>query len=100
MSRVTSPQGLSLWLATYKMRIVMALAQRASLGEKNWLDRRVTALLAKMLGPKSPSQDFMRDDLVDADIGFTVEELAQFQSSRTSPPLKSADNETQHTRRP
>lgn len=39
------------------------------------LDRRVTRLLDRVTRPKSPDDDCMRDDIVDAAIGFRADEL-------------------------
>jgi len=74
-----SLSGWRMTLATNKVRLLMLFAQRASLGDKNWLDKCITSLLRVMLSPKNPSKDFMRDELVDAEISFTPEELNSYQ---------------------
>jgi hypothetical protein len=85
MKRYVAPEGFRLWLATNKMRLTMHLAQRASLGKKGPLDKAVTGLLSRMLSPKNPEDDYMRDELVDADISFSTEELERYQRQGQDP---------------
>ncbi len=69
---------------TRKTAFQLRLAQRACLKRKSLLDRLVTMLLSRALKPKSPEEDFMRDEMVDADIGFSAEELDSYQSGSRS----------------
>lgn len=55
------------------------LARSAFRKKKGWLDRLRVRLLARVLRPADPAKDFMRDEIVDADIGFDAEELARWQ---------------------
>jgi len=58
---------------------------------KSWLDRLLTGLLRKVTTPADPRADFMRDEIVDADIGFDPDELERYQKGEPSrgatPPL-------------
>jgi len=71
-------------LAEYTRKAARAsgLAQRASRKRKRLLDRIAVWIIARMTKPKSPQADFMRDEIVDGDIGFSVEELAAYQARR------------------
>ncbi len=57
---------------------MIGLAQRASRKDKGLVDRLVTRLLDRSTRPSSPADDFMRDDLVDAGIGFSADELEAY----------------------
>jgi hypothetical protein len=52
------------------------------LQEKNLPDRLITRFLGRMTAPRTPEQDFMRDELIEEDIGFCVEELDAYQAGR------------------
>ena len=74
--------GKALDRFTRKLRLQMLLAARVSRNRKNLLDRLLTRLLARATRPRDPHLDFMRDEIVDAGIGFTAEELERYQSRR------------------
>ena len=63
---------------TRQAGLAVGLAQRASRRRKRLLDAAASWLLGLMLKPR-PRDDFMRDEIVDADIGFTAEELEAYQ---------------------
>ncbi len=63
---------------------MIGLAQRASRKDKGLLDRLVTRFLDRATRPKSAEDDFMRDDLVDAGIGFSADELDAYSKGRDS----------------
>ncbi|NNL66543.1 MAG: hypothetical protein HKP30_09895 [Myxococcales bacterium] len=65
---------------TRRLGFQMRLAQRASRKRKSWLDRLVTTFLRRATRPK-PDDDFMRDEIVDAGVGFSAEELEAYQQS-------------------
>lgn len=67
---------------TRKLALQMLVAGRVSRRRKNLLDRLLTRLLARLTRPQDPSDDFMRDELVDAGIGFRADELERYQSGR------------------
>ena len=69
-------------LAAYTRKAARAsrLAQRASRKRKGLLDRLALWIVARMTKPKSPQADFMRDEIVDSGVGFSVEELAAYRS--------------------
>ncbi len=72
--------GRELARFTRRLGLQVRLAQRASRRRKGWLDRLVTRLLERATRPSTPEQDFMRDPLVDAEIGFSAEELERYQA--------------------
>ena len=75
-SRRFSDQDLAKY--TRQASLAIGLAQRASRRRKRLLDAIASWLLGMMLKPK-PRDDFMRDEIVDADIGFTADELDAYQ---------------------
>ena len=54
-------------------RLVMWLVVGASRLDSSSMDR--LRLANRRAAPRNPERDFMRDEIVDADIGFTVLEL-------------------------
>ena len=81
MTRRHEPlSGAELERFTRRLGLQMRLAQRASRKHKSWLDRLVTRFLARATRPRSAEDDFMRDEIVDAGIGFSVEELETYQA--------------------
>ena len=60
-------------------RLSMWLVARASRLDGSWIDRLCLRLVNRQTTPRNPDQDFMRDEIVDADIGFTASELDAFQ---------------------
>ncbi len=67
---------------TRKTARALRLVQRASRKRKRLLDRIAVWIIARMTKPKSPQADFMRDEIVDRDIGFSVKELAAYRARR------------------
>lgn len=70
--------GAALDRFTRKLGFQMRLAQRASRKRKSLLDRLVTRFLQRATRPK-PEEDFMRDEIVDAGVAFSAEELEAYQ---------------------
>ena len=66
-------------------RLTMWLVARASRLDGSWIDRLCLRLVNRRAAPRNPDQDFMRDEIVDADIGFTVGELDAFQRGGPEP---------------
>ena len=66
-------------------RLAMWLAARASRHPRNLLDRIALRLLDFALAPTDPARDYMRDEIVDADIGFSVAELEEHQRGKGRP---------------
>ena len=63
-----------------KGRLMIWLASRASRNSHNWLDRLCRALMNRSL-KLEPERDFMRDQLIDNDSGFSADELKAYESS-------------------
>ena len=78
MTRNEPLAGDALARYTRRLGLQMRIAQRASRGRKGWLDRLALRFLERVSRPK-PADDFMRDEIVDAGIGFSVEELETYQ---------------------
>ncbi len=66
-------------------RLSMWLIARASRLNGSWIDRQCLRLMNRRPTPRNPDQDFMRDEIVDADIGFTASELDAFQRGAPAP---------------
>ena len=69
-----------------RARLGMRMVRSAFRKNKSWLDRLLTRLLRKAITPPDPRADFMRDAIVDADIGFDPDELERYQRSGTVKP--------------
>ena len=67
---------------TRKLALQMRVAGRVSRKRKNVLDRLLTRLLDRLTRPRTPADDFMRDEIVDAGIGFGADQLERYQSGR------------------
>lgn len=65
-------------------RFAFRLVRSAGRKRQSWLDRLLTRFLRRATAPK-PGADFMRDELVDADIGFDPAELARYRDSGRPP---------------
>lgn len=59
----------------------MRLARSAFRKRKRWIDRLFTRLIARLVRPRGAGADFMRDEIVDAGIGFDAEDLRRYQES-------------------
>ena len=66
-------------------RLTMWLVARASRLDGSWIDRLCLRLVNRKIAPRNPEKDFMRDEIVDADIGFTVGELDAYQRGGSEP---------------
>jgi len=77
MSQAAAPEKL------YRQRVRRArfglrLVRSAGRKRRGWLDRFLTRLLRRATTP-APGTDFMRDELVDANIGFDPADLERYQ---------------------
>jgi hypothetical protein len=70
-------------LNVFIARLGLKLAASASKKLKTRTDRFCAALIEKALQPKSPAEDYMRDDIADAEISFSADELARYQSGQS-----------------
>ncbi len=66
--------------------IGLRLARSAFRKRQSWLDRLLTRLLRRATTPRTANADFMRDELVDASIGFDPEELSRYQQGGAREP--------------
>jgi len=62
-----------------RARFGLRLVRSSFRKNKSWLDRLLTRLLRKATSPADPRADFMRDEIVDAAIGFSADELEHYQ---------------------
>lgn len=67
---------------TRKLAFASGMAQRTFRKKKNVIDHAATFMLKRAVTPK-PEDDFMRDEICDADIGFSAEELEAYQKGST-----------------
>lgn len=73
-------------LADIKGRVMLAMAN-AGARNRTWADRVARAALGIALAP--PRRDnFMADELVDTDRGFSPEDLGQYQASKADTPFQ------------
>ncbi|MEO1222424.1 MAG: hypothetical protein AAFY42_13990 [Pseudomonadota bacterium] len=68
-------------LETFKAKMVLTMAAKSS-RNKSLTDRLCRRLLDKAVA-RPAEDDFMRDELVDNDLGFDPDELADYQAGRT-----------------
>lgn len=80
IEKYTPPTKEELEKQTKKLAFATGMAQRAFRKKKNLIDHAATFMLKQATKPK-PQDDFMRDDICDADIGFSVDELEAYQKS-------------------
>jgi hypothetical protein len=67
--------------APHDARLGLRLVRSAFRKRQSWLDRLLTRLLRRATAPSDASADFMRDEIVDAGIGFDPEELLRYQQT-------------------
>lgn len=70
----------------YRRRVRLAgiglrLARSSLRKRQSWFDRLLVRLLRKATAPADPATDYMRDEIVDAGIGFDADELDRYQAS-------------------
>lgn len=70
-------------LSTFKAQIMLTMAAKSS-RNKSLIDRLCRRLLDKAVA-RPREEDFMRDELIDNDLGFDPDELAAYQSGQTEP---------------
>ncbi len=74
--------GEALARFTRRFALQIRVAGRVSRKRKNLLDRLLTRVLGRATRPNEPAEDFMRDEIVDAAIGFSADELERYQQGR------------------
>lgn len=67
-------------LDVIKTRLMEWMAQRASKEQKNGLDRWIISLLKKAVSTQHLENDYMADDWLESEPGFTIEELEAFEN--------------------
>ena len=65
-------------------RLGLWLAERAGRHPKSWLDRLALRMLERALGPVDPQNDFMHDELIESDRGYSARELEEYQRGGSS----------------
>ncbi len=78
--KYTPPTRQELEKQTKKAAFATGLAQRTFRKKKNVIDHAANFMLTRAMTPK-PEKDFMRDDICDADIGFSAAELEAYSKS-------------------
>ena len=69
-------------VGVYKTYLMEWMAQRASKQEKNWLDKIIIAMLNKLVSTKHLENDYMADEWLESEPGFTVEELEAYENTK------------------
>ena len=82
MGTYTPPTKEELEKRTKRATFAVGMAQRTFRKKKGVIDQAATFVLKRATTPK-PQDDFMRDDICDADIGFSVEELQAYQNGES-----------------
>ena len=78
--KYTPPTKEELEKQTKKAAFATGMAQRTFRKKKGVLDHAASFMLKRAMTPK-PENDFMRDDICDADIGFSAAELEAYSKS-------------------
>ena len=66
-------------IAAYTTYLMEWMAQRASKLNKNWLDKIIVSILNRMVRTQHLKEDYMADELIESEPGFTIEELEAFE---------------------
>ena len=66
-------------IGVYVTYLMEWMAQRASKTHKNWLDKIIISILNKVVSTKHLKDDYMADEWLESEPGFTVEELEHFE---------------------
>ena len=66
-------------ISVYVTYLMEWMAQRASKKHKNWLDKIIISILNKVVSTKHLKDDYMADEWLESEPGFTVDELENFE---------------------
>lgn len=69
-------------ISVYVTYLMEWMAQRASKQHKNWLDKIIIAILNKVVSTKHLKDDYMADEWLESEPGFTIEELENFEREK------------------
>ncbi|MEO1217912.1 MAG: hypothetical protein AAFY45_30570 [Bacteroidota bacterium] len=69
-------------IGVYVTHLMEWMAQRASKEHKNWLDNIIISILNKVVSTKHLKTDYMADEWLESEPGFTIEELENFESQK------------------
>ncbi|MEM6378505.1 MAG: hypothetical protein AAF705_09835 [Bacteroidota bacterium] len=58
------------------------MARRAGKQKRNWLDKIIVSLLNKMVSTKHLENDYMKDEWLESEPSFTIEELENFEKKK------------------
>lgn len=72
-------KNINFLIAKYTTHLMEWMAQRASKRHKNWLDKRIFALLHNFTDTQTLENDYMADELIDSEPSFDPEELESFE---------------------
>ncbi len=71
-------------ISVYTVHLMEWMAQRASRRKQNWLDKRIVALLHRLTNTQKLEYDYMKDELIESEPSFDLEELEAFENSNTA----------------
>lgn len=58
------------------------MIRRAGKQNRNWLDKIIISLLDKMVSTKHLENDYMADEWLESEPGFSIEELEAYENSK------------------
>ena len=67
-------------ISAYTTYLMEWMAQRASVQNKNWLDKGIVVILNKLVRTEHLEVDYMADELIESEPAFTIEELEAFEN--------------------
>lgn len=63
-------------------RLIEWMARRAGKQNRNWLDKIIVSLLNKMVSTEHLDNDYMKDEWLESEPSFTIEELENFENKK------------------
>ncbi len=68
----------------YTTRLAEWMIRRAGKSSKTWLDKIIISLLEKMVSTEHLENDYMADEWLESEPGFTVEELEAYEKQSSN----------------
>lgn len=66
----------------YTTRLAEWMVRRAGKQSKSWLDKVIISLLNKMVSTKHLENDYMADEWLESEPGFSIEELEAYENGK------------------
>lgn len=68
--------------SVYTTYLMEWMARRAGKLKKNWLDKKINAVLEKAVRTDHLENDYMKDEWLESEPGFTIEELEAYENAK------------------